>query len=154
VVDETGLHRVALDLELGDCLVLGRGEEQSGGREKPSILADTVEALLGALYLDAGFEKTLEIIERLFSPLMEGIERAHMTTDFKSLLQEYTQQVHKCLPVYRLIHESGPAHEKTFRIALSLKGEPLSEGEGKSKKEAEQAAAREAFDCLKKDATS
>jgi ribonuclease-3 len=149
VVDETGLCQVARRLRLGDYLLLGRGEDQGHGREKPSILANTTEALIGALYLDAGFDKTLEIVGRLFSPLLESVGATEMDHDFKSLLQEYTQQIYQTLPKYRLVEESGPAHDKTFRVMLTLEGEGLSEGVGKSKKEAEQKAAREAFLCLR-----
>jgi len=113
VVDELGLYRVALTLQLGNYLLLGKGEEQSSGREKPSILADAVEALLGAVYLDAGFNKTMEIITRLFAPLLDRVETQEMVHDFKSLLQEYTQETCKTLPRYRLVKESGPAHDKT-----------------------------------------
>ena len=149
VVDETGLYRVAMDLELGKYILLGRGEEQSRGREKPSILANTVEALLGALYLDAGFDKTRKIIRRLFSPLLEMVGTQEMAHDFKSLLQEYTQETYKTLPKYRLVKETGPAHDKTFTVVLTLNGETLGQAEGKSKKEAEQKVAKEAFLCLK-----
>ena len=149
VVDEAGLYEVALGLELGDYLLLGKGEEQSLGREKPSILADTTEALIGSIYLDAGFDRSMEIIKELFSPLLERVGTQELFHDFKSLLQEYTQQTCKALPKYRLIKETGPAHERNFKVALSLKGEILTEGEGRSKKEAEQNAAREAFFSLK-----
>ena len=149
LVGETGLYQVAQRLGLGDCLLLGRGEEQSHGRKKSSILADTTEALMGALYLDAGFPKTMEIIRRLFSPFLERIGTSEMVQDFKSLLQEYTQQAFKALPKYSLVEETGPDHDKTFRVALTLNGRVLAQGEGKSKKEAEQMAAKEAFSCLK-----
>jgi ribonuclease-3 len=149
VVDEAGLYQIALTLRLGEYLFLGKGEEQSGGREKPSILANSVEAFLGALYLDAGFGRTMEIIGRLFSPSLKRVGTREMVHDFKSLLQEYTQATYKTLPRYRLVKETGPAHDKTFTVALMLQGEILGEGEGKSKKEAEQQVAREAFLCLK-----
>ncbi len=149
VVDETGLYRIAKRLHLGDYLFLGKGEVQSDGRKKPSILANAVEALLGALYLDAGFEKTMEIIRRLFAPLLKRVGTREMPLDFKSLLQEYTQKTYKTLPKYSLSHEKGPAHDKTFRVDLLLNGEILAKGEGKSKKEAEQKAAKEAYYCLK-----
>jgi len=149
VVDEAGLCQVALSLRLGDYLLLGKGEEQTGGREKPSILADTMEALLGAIYLDAGFDMVLEIINRLFLPLLERVDTKEMLHDYKSLLQEFTQQTYKTLPKYSLVEESGPAHDKTFKVVLTINGEILAEGKGKSKKEAEQKVAREAFFCLK-----
>lgn len=149
VVDEAGLYEVALRLGLGEYLLLGKGEEQSRGREKPSILADTTEALIGAIYLDAGFDKAMEIIKGLFSSLLERVGTKELVHDFKSLLQEYSQQSCKTLPRYRLIKETGPAHDRSFQVELSLKGEVLAEGEGRSKKEAEQNAAREAFFYLK-----
>jgi len=149
VVDEAGLYQIALRLRLGAYLRLGKGEEQSGGREKPSILANSVEALIGALYLDAGFDKTLEVIAELFSSSLKRVGTQEMIHDFKSLLQEYTQASYKMLPRYHLVKESGPPHDKTFTVALMLNGERLGEGEGKSKKEAEQQVAREVFLCLK-----
>jgi ribonuclease-3 len=148
IVDEAGLCRVALDLGLGSYIRLGKGETQSGGREKPSILANTMEALLGALYLKAGFEKSLEIIRRLFTPLFERLMQGAVVHDFKSRLQEQTQQCLKSTPTYRLLEEFGPAHDKTFRVEVTLTGRKLAEGEGKSKKEAEQNAAREAIRCF------
>jgi len=149
VVDESGLCQVALGLGLGEYILLGKGEEQSGGREKSSILANTVEALFGAIYLDGGFDKTAAVVRRFFFPLIEKVGSGEKVSDFKSLLQEFTQQKYKTLPKYHLIEESGPAHEKTFRVGLTLHEKVLAEGRGKSKKEAEQNAAREAFFCLK-----
>ena len=151
VVDETGLYQVAVSLRLGNYLLLGKGEEQSHGREKPSILSNTVEALLGALYLDAGFNKTMKIIGRLFSPLLEGVKAKEIAHDFKSALQEYTQKTYKTLPDYRLARESGPAHDKIFSVELTIADKVIAIGNGKSKKEAEQNAAKEAFFCLKQD---
>jgi len=149
VVDEAGLYQVALMLGLGEYLLVGKGEEHSRGREKPSILANTMEALIGALYLDAGFDTALEVIGKLFTPLLGKVGTLEMTYDYKSIFQEYTQKIYKTLPKYQLVEEVGPAHDKTFKVALTLNGETLAEGKGKSKKEAEQAAAREAFICLK-----
>ncbi len=148
LVDEAGLCRVALELGLGGYVRLGKGEAQSGGREKPSILADTMEALLGALYLDAGFDRSLAIIRNLFSPALERLMQGAVVQDFKSRLQEHTQHCLKMTPRYRLLEELGPAHDKTFRVEVTVTGRKLAEGEGKSKKEAEQKAAREALHCL------
>ena len=150
MVSERGLSQIAKNLELGDFLLLGKGEELTLGREKTSILANTIEALIGALYLDAGFSKTKEMINRLFLPVLDKIDMEKKAYDFKSLLQEYTQETHKTRPEYVSVMESGPAHDKTFKVALCLGGEIITEGEGKSKKEAEQKAAREAFFCLTK----
>ena len=151
VVDEAGLHDVASRLELGRYLLLGKGEDQSLGRQKPSILADVTEALIGAVYLDGGFDLTKKVIERVFAPLLEKVGTDDLVQDFKSLLQEFTQQAFKSLPKYRLTEETGPAHDKVFRIALAVNGIVLAEGMGKSKKEAEQRAAKEAFLRLKED---
>ena len=149
MVDEPGLYEVALKLELGEYLLLGRGEDQGRGREKPSILSDTMEAVIGAIYLDAGFDRTLSIIERLFSPMLARVGARELIHDFKSLLQEFTQQVWKTLPQYRLLEESGPAHDKSFKVSLCLRGQEIAQGEGSSKKEAEQRAAKQAFLSLK-----
>ncbi len=150
VVSEKGLSDLARELRLGDYLLLGRGEELSGGREKPSILANTLEALLGAIYLDAGFPRAREIIRTLFTSAIERLEISSLRSDFKSLLQEYTQQRYKSRPEYVLVSEIGPAHERTFRVAIYLNGEQKAEGVGKSKKEAEQQAAKEALVWLTK----
>jgi ribonuclease-3 len=148
LVGESGLYEIARELKLGQYLLLGKGEEQSNGREKPSILANTLEALVGAVYLDAGFDRTLAVLRRLLWPMLEDVASKALVTDFKSMLQEYTQETAKTVPTYRLEAEIGPPHDKTFRVALILNGERLADGEGKSKKEAEQNAAREAFHCL------
>ncbi len=148
IVNENGLCRVARFLDLGEYILLGKGEEMTNGREKPSILANTMEAVLGALYLDAGFEKTLAIITVLFMPVIDNIKSKKSDNDYKSLLQEYTQEQLKTLPEYTLIEENGLPHNKTFRVAVKIGDAPMAEGIGRSKKEAEQNAAREAFHCL------
>ena len=148
IVNERGLTEVADGLGLADYLLLGKGEEVTHGRKKPSIQANTVEALLGAVYLDAGFSKAKEVIHGLFVPLLEKVENETLVNDYKSLLQEYTQQVHKTRPEYLLIEETGPAHDKTFKMAVQIKGQTIAEGSGKSKKDAEQKVAKEAYFCL------
>ena len=107
-----------------------------------------MEAVLGALYLDAGFEKTRDIIDLLFMPLIDNIKSKKNSNDHKSTLQEYTQNHLKILPEYLLIDESGLPHNKTFKVAVKIGEELMAEGTGRSKKEAEQKAAREAFNCL------
>ena len=118
VVNEKGLCRVAEELDLGRYILLGKGEELTQGRKKASILANSVEALIGALYLEAGFEKTKEIIERLFRPLLNQVAEGTVQEDYKSRLQEYTQQVYQSRPEYILIMEDGQPHKKTFRVAV------------------------------------
>lgn len=148
IVNESGLFKIAMSLGLGDYIFLGKGEELTNGREKSSILSNTVEALIGAVYLDAGFDKTREIIDILFSAMITDIKARRGNSDFKSMLQEHTQNLFKALPEYQLIDESGLPHDKTFIVSLSIKGAVVAQGKGKSKKEAEQKAAREAFHCL------
>jgi ribonuclease-3 len=150
VVNERVLSELAKELGLGSYLILGKGEEMSGGRGKPSILADTLEALLGAVYQDGGFESAKEIVGRLLLRSIEQLGEVGQVEDFKSLLQELTQGIYGTRPEYILLRESGPAHDKTFEVILLIQGRNVAEGEGKSKKEAEQKAAREAFFCLTK----
>lgn len=151
VVNEKVLSDLARQLDLGSLILLGKGEELSAGREKPSILADAFEALLGAVYLDGGFEAAKQIVGRLLMPSMERLEEEGQVEDFKSLLQEFTQETLRTRPEYVMIEESGPPHDKTFRVALQIQQRTVAEGEGKSKKEAEQRAAKEAFCCLTKE---
>lgn len=148
IVNESGLCKVAKGLELGEYILLGKGEEMTDGREKPSILANTMESVLGALYLDAGFERTRDIIGHLFAPLISNIKSKKSSYDYKSMLQEHTQNILKILPEYVLIDENGLPHNKTFRVAVKIGEQLMAEGIGRSKKEAEQKAAREAFYCL------
>lgn len=150
IVNEKVLWQLAKDLRLGEYLLLGKGEELSGGREKPSILANALEALIGALYLDGGFSKTKEILHRFFVPVLGRIDIEAILDDFKSVLQEFTQEAYKMRPEYVMIGESGPAHDKVFRVAVYVQGKLMAEGEGRSKKDAEQNAARETFLCLTK----
>jgi ribonuclease III len=149
VVDEKGLCQVARELGLGELILLGKGEALSGGRHKPSILANTLEALVGALYLDAGFSRTKEIVYERFRPHLAEIVQGINNRDYKSLLQEHTQEWDRTRPQYVLVEESGPAHDRTFKVALQLKGEIIALGVGKSKKQAEQIAAKEGLFCLK-----
>ena len=150
LVSESGLHFIARELELGDYLLLGKGEERTNGRKKPSILTDALEALIGAIYLDGGFTDALRVIEGIFSPLLNRIGLGGSINDFKTELQEYSQEAFQSTPEYRLEKETGPDHNKTFYVAVYLKGNVLGRGEGKSKKEAEQRAAKEALVCLRK----
>jgi ribonuclease III len=145
IVNAQALADVARSLGLGELVRLGKGEEQSGGRDKASILADALEAVFGAVYLDLGLDDARVLIERLFRPLMEAYARGEGERDYKTILQEVASRELRTLPEYRL-EERGPDHEKEFTATVYLGGEPLGVGVGKSKKEAEQRAAREAFD--------
>jgi len=149
LVGERGLGRIAEQLELGRYLWLGKGEDRSGGRQKSSVLADAVEALVGAVYLDAGFDRALEVLRPIFTPLIEQLRTGKTGFDFKTALQEYTQSTFKELPSYRVLSETGPAHDRSYRVGVVLGGRYLAEGTSKTKKEAEQRAAAEAIICLK-----
>jgi len=149
LVSESGLCRIALMLELGDYLLLGRGEERTNGREKPSILSDALEALIGAIYLDGDFPSASRVIARLFKPLVYEISHGNSSSDFKTELQELSQEAFQTTPDYRLVKDTGPDHDKTFYVAVYIKGGLLGKGTGKSKKEAEQHAAKEALACLR-----
>jgi ribonuclease-3 len=144
IVNMTALADVSRSLGLGGFILLGKGEEQSGGRDKASILADALEAVFGAVYLDRGLDVASELIERLFRPRMEAYARGEGDRDYKTILQELASQEIRSLPEYRLVDE-GPDHEKEFTATVYLGGEPYGRGSGRSKKEAEQQAAREAF---------
>ena len=145
IVNAQALADVARSLRLGDLVLLGKGEEQSGGRDKASILADALEAVIGAVYLDLGLEEARQLVERLFRPLMDAYARGEGDRDYKTILQELASRELRTMPEYRL-EERGPDHEKEFTATVFLGGEAMGTGTGKSKKEAEQRAAREAFD--------
>ncbi len=148
LVCEASLCSVAQSLGIGSYMRLGRGEEHSGGRERPSILADMVEAVIAALYLDGGLDVARAfIMERVLKDVEIGEE--HRSVDYKTELQELIQQQPGHSIVYELIGESGPDHNKRFQFRVSVNGEVSGEGEGRTKKEAEQMAARRALERLK-----
>ena len=144
IVNMQALADVARTLGVGDVVLLGKGEEQSGGRAKASILADALEAVFGAVYLDRGLDVARDLIERLFRPRMEAYVRGEGDRDFKTILQELASQELRAIPEYR-IEDRGPDHEKEFTATVLVAGEALGTGTGRSKKEAEQQAAREAY---------
>src|SRR3954454_12313881 len=144
VVNSRALAEVARDLEVGQYLRLGRGEEASGGRDKSSILADAVEALIGAVYIARGTEPARELVLRLFGGLLDGSARLGAGLDWKTSLQELAAGQPLGVPEYR-VSESGPDHEKTFQATALVGGRPVGDGEGRSKKEAEQRAAERAW---------
>jgi len=147
LVCEESLHKTALALDLGAYMRLGRGEERSGGRERPSILADMVEAIIAALYLDAGPEQARRfIMEKILSGAQ--IDAEHRSADYKTALQELVQRQSDQHIRYELIGESGPDHNKRFTFRVCVNGVSVGEGSGRSKKEAEQMAAREALEAL------
>jgi ribonuclease-3 len=150
VVSTATLAKQADRLQLGDHLLLGRGEEKTGGRRKQALLADTYEALIAAIYLDGGIEHARAFIVREFGPLLDEVRREGVTgQDYKSALQELLQARDMPLPEYRLVGTQGPDHRKLFEIEVGVRGEPLASAIGASKKEAEQEAARAALDKLR-----
>ncbi len=151
IVNMAALAAVARDLGLGSLVLLGKGEEQSGGRDKASILADAFEAVLGAVYLDLGLKQAAALIERLLWPRIAAYVRGEGERDYKTILQELAAQDIGRLPEYRVV-ERGPDHEKEFTATVFVGGRELGHGVGRSKKEAEQRAARQAYDRLSKDA--
>jgi ribonuclease-3 len=149
-VNMSVLAEVARDLGLGEELLLGKGEELSGGRNKASILADAMEAVLGAVYMDRGLGAAREVTERLFWPRMEAYARGEGDRDYKTGLQELAAQDLGDLPHYS-VREEGPDHAKQFTATVYLDGEPYGTGRGRSKKEAEQRAARQAYGRLERE---
>lgn len=147
LVNTGRLADMARSLDLGLAVKLGKGEEQSGGRDKDSILADTLEAVLGAIYLDQGLPTVRDLILRLFRPLVDELSTQHAALDYKTSLQELAAARLSSLPVYE-VSDSGPDHDKEFAARVMLDGEWLGGGTGRSKKAAEQEAAREAYRAL------
>lgn len=143
VVSETGLSEVAGQLDIGRWLLLGKGEEKSGGRTKPSILADAFEALIAAVYLDSGFEQAAAMVNRLLAQRIETVEFKGFY-DFKTRLQETSQARMRATPTYEVVQELGPDHDKRFVVAVKIGSDEWARAVGKSKKEAEQMAAAEA----------
>jgi len=142
LVCEASLAVMAREINLGECLRLGRGEERSGGRTRPSILSDACEAVMAAAYQDGGFEAAKGIIYR---HILDRVEDAAHSGDYKTILQELVQREKNQTLAYRLIGETGPDHDKTFTVEVLRNGEPIGEGSGRSKKAAEQTAAHEAI---------
>ncbi len=152
LVSAASLGRLGEKIELGQFLILGRGEEKTGGRRKLALIADCYEALIAAVYLDGGIEPVRAFIERQFHALIEEAKRtgahAAFTEDYKSALQEWLQSHDRGLPVYRLAAEVGPAHRRRFAVEVLVSGEPIARADGKSKKEAAQQAARLALEIV------
>lgn len=146
LVNSTVLAEKAAELMLGPMLRLGKGEERSEGRSKPSILAGAFEALLGGIYHDGGYDAARQVVEKFFLKEVSGKKLGQH--DYKTRLQEISQMLYHEPPNYRLVAESGPDHEKYFVTEISIAGEVLGKGEGRSKKQSEQAAAKVALRLL------
>jgi ribonuclease-3 len=148
VVDEQGLSEMARALDLGALLRLGRGEELTGGRHKASLLADAMEAVIAAVYVASGFAPVLAIVDRFLGDAFARAASGTLDRDYKTQLQEIAQSRLRATPRYRVIGEHGPDHSKTFEVETDLRGEVVGRGIGRSKKDAEQAAAKLALDAL------
>lgn len=148
LVNEFGLAEVARAMGLGAHMLLGHGEQASGGEEKSSILSCACEAVLGALFLDGGYDEALAFVRRWFEPLLDRPQLELLATDAKSGLQEVLQERYNEGPVYVLEEEAGPAHARVFTVSVRFREEILGSGSASSKKEAEQRAARAALDRL------
>ena len=146
VVNETCLAKLGKSIKLGNYLLLGRGEDLSGGREKASILADTFEALAGAVFCDGRLDAASDIFLPLLKEEITKTAESWSFRDFKSDLQEYTQNKLVCIPSYRVVREIGPDHAKEFEVVVMIRNEVEGKGLGRSKKEAEQAAAKMAME--------
>jgi ribonuclease III len=154
LVDEHTLANVARQLNLGAMLLLGKGEELSGGREKPSLLANAVEAVIAAIYLTDGFPMAMNFVRNQLGELLEDLLRSGKRRDYKTQLQELVQRRWTTIPVYAVVETKGPEHAKTFIVSLTLSEELIAYGEGRSKKEAEQKAAEMALEEIEKKESS
>lgn len=146
LVCEASLFEYAKKIRLGDFLLLGKGEELSGGRERPSLLADAFESVLGAYYLDQGFAKAQSFLLAMMRSEIDYICTHGICSDYKTRLQEYLQQEGDVEITYRLVGSSGPEHNKVFSSEVAMKGKVIGSGDGRTKKEAEQHAARNALE--------
>ncbi|MCB1202469.1 MAG: ribonuclease III [Leptospiraceae bacterium] len=140
IVCEASLHEIAVRLKLGNMLRLGKGEESNGGRERPSILADALEAFIGAVYLQGGWHTASEFIIEQFSPLLSN-GQSIIAEDYKSSLQIYLSKVQKTRPEYKIINAKGPDHERIWTVALYVQGNLVAQASDRSRKKAEQRAA-------------
>ena len=148
VVSAAALAEVAAELDIGDALLLGRGEDASGGREKPSILADAMEAIIGAVYLDGGRDAADELVMALLGDRITDAAAGPGGQDYKTRLQELSARTYDTLPTYSVV-DDGPDHAKRFFASVEVAGATYGRGEGRSKKQAEQAAARMAWEAMR-----
>jgi ribonuclease III len=148
VVSEASLSEIAKRLRVDNFILIGKGEEYSGGRSKKAILADCLEAIIGAYYLDSGFEPAERFIHFMLIPEINKVLENKHAKDYKTLLQEHVQKRMKTYPKYRVVQKTGPDHDKTFWIEVHIGDRSFGAGKGKNKKEAEQEAARLAYEAM------
>ena len=155
LVSESGLYKQAFALELGECLLIGRGEEMTGGREKTSLLSDTFEAVMAAIYLDSrykhGLSEIARVIRKLFLPHLPNNAQGYITRDYKSELQDHVQKLTGLPSTYELVDETGPDHQKEFTMAVFVRDKEYGRGSGVSKKLASQLAAENALVRIQQD---
>lgn len=142
VVSEPVLAEISKKMDVGKYLLLSKGEEMTGGRDRSSILGDAFEAILGAIYLDSNFETAKKYALSHIQDSIDHVDKNEDILDFKTILQEYSQREYKLIPIYQVVNETGPDHQKVFEIAVTV-GEMVGSGTGKNKKSAEQSAAKE-----------
>jgi len=147
-VNRNSVGRVARRIEIAPLIRLGKGEEAGGGRKRLALLADCMEAVIGAVYLEAGWPAARDLVMRAFAPELEELRDMPPTWDYKSLLQNHCQAAHIALPHFEVVRSEGPDHRKKFEVEVYVQDEPLGRGTGDSKKEAEQKAAQEALRLL------
>lgn len=148
VVSEDTLSIAAKELDIPTYILIGKGEELSGGRDKKAILADAMEAIIGALYLDSGFDAARRLVLRIVEPEIVKVLQNRHRKDYKTILQEYVQKYHKSYPKYLLVKKTGPDHDRTFWISCSIVDVEYGPASGKNKKEAEQNSAKTAYDAI------
>ncbi len=148
VVNEESLAGIAKKLRVDNFILIGKGEEFSGGRTKKTLLADCMEAIFGAFYLDSGFKAAKELIERLLIPEIRSVLENKHRKDYKTLLQEYVQKRYKTYPRYEVVKRTGPEHEHTFWVQVTIQKKKFGPASGSNKKEAEQAVAQIAYEAL------
>lgn len=146
VVSEGTLAKVADEINLGSYIMMGKGEEQNGGRQRPSILANTLEALIGAIYLDSGLKESKKFVLSLVKKDIERIDQQTYLRDPKTTLQEYVQKKYKDRPLYEIVNESGPDHQKEFTVRLIINEREVGLGSGNSKRKAEMDAAKKVLE--------
>jgi len=149
LVNESGFTLLAREINLGECIYLSLAEENNNGRNKPSLLSNAFEAVIGAIYLEAGLDKAKEIAIKLLEECHPKIDLKSLSKDYKTALQELTQATHGVTPSYEMLGSSGPDHKKEFEIAIVLDDKTIASAKGKSKKDAQQKAAQIALEKLK-----
>jgi len=151
IVNTDSLAAISRTYELSDCLRLSRGEQENQGRKKKTILANSYEALAAAVYFDGGYDAVFKMIQKHFKPLIDEAARLGYSRDYKSRLQELVQKLFNATPLYTIISEQGPDHNKTFEASVSINDQSYGTGHGGNKKTAEQQAARQALQQLEED---